>query len=551
MQTIDQTDNNAVASQEKEKNYFLGGHWGQCVELLRHLCQYGNHLILVSGPNGIGKTTLATALQEYNPDQFKFHMLQANRSLTVADLMQDIAAGFGLPWEDAENDKMIDNLQSCQQNKKWVLLLDNADLLAVDLIEALIKLGKTNSDDKNSLQVVLFATPELEQKIAETPLQEAFEIHVNVIELEALTLLETESFIKYQWRLAGNHGILPFDKDTLKCIHARSCGIPGEIEKLVDAILAGKEIKKMSLLEKFATVRKFISPAMIGLTVFFGGMFLLISFFLPQDSLDVQAPNSAKLVQQAANISTAQVQPASKVTTDMHTATKGKVDEQLNHKVAQLRDISQQQSDIVSFDHKSLEKKIRTDLESEYKQQLQVEQEKNKALADALQLSKENNLKMQLEIKSLQENLEQSKSKILSLATAKQPKQSKAVPVKRPKNFKHAKSIKKIQRRQVPIYTGDEKHILNQPAKNYTLQLLGTSQRKGIEQYIQVHNLQGKAYYFKTTRQGKPWYILIYGSYKTRDLAQKQMHKLSNTLKDLKPWPREINTIQHMLKRRS
>jgi AAA+ ATPase superfamily predicted ATPase len=83
--------------------FFHGGHWGQCLELLTHLCQYSDSILLVTGPSGIGKSALKQALISNNRDKFVHFELQVKSDLTTAEAIDLIDRGFdaALRWRVA------------------------------------------------------------------------------------------------------------------------------------------------------------------------------------------------------------------------------------------------------------------------------------------------------------------------------------------------------------------------------------------------------------------------------------------------------------------
>jgi len=70
----------------------------------------------------------------------------------------------------------------------------------------------------------------------------------------------------------------------------------------------------------------------------------------------------------------------------------------------------------------------------------------------------------------------------------------------------------------------------------YTIQLLGASSKGALDSYINTYNLQGNATYYQTKHQGKNWYVLVYGNYKTHAQAQTAIATLPAAVRAKKPW---------------
>ncbi len=87
---------------------FSDWHWGRCLELITHLCHYGDQVLVVYGPCGIGKTTMMQLLQQQEVDHFNFVVFDASSLLTADVLAKQIA--------------LIEN------EKSTVILVDDAQL---------------------------------------------------------------------------------------------------------------------------------------------------------------------------------------------------------------------------------------------------------------------------------------------------------------------------------------------------------------------------------------------------------------------------------------
>ncbi len=78
----------------------------------------------------------------------------------------------------------------------------------------------------------------------------------------------------------------------------------------------------------------------------------------------------------------------------------------------------------------------------------------------------------------------------------------------------------------------------------YTIQLLGTSNKAQIDNYINTYNLQGNAKYVQSKHKGKNWYVLVYGDYKTRAEAQAAIVTLPAPVRAKNPFVKLIENGQ-------
>ncbi|MDO9616571.1 MAG: AAA family ATPase [Pseudomonas sp.] len=81
-----------------------------------------------------------------------------------------------------------------------------------------------------------------------------------------------------------------------------------------------------------------------------------------------------------------------------------------------------------------------------------------------------------------------------------------------------------------------------QAGSHFTLQILGARLESGAQAFV---NANGADYrYFKKQHQGKPLYVVTYGSFATRDAAQAALRTLPAKVQAGKPWPRNFAGIQ-------
>ena len=86
--------------------------------------------------------------------------------------------------------------------------------------------------------------------------------------------------------------------------------------------------------------------------------------------------------------------------------------------------------------------------------------------------------------------------------------------------------------------------IATQPDTAFGLQLVAGGSRETIEAFVGVHQLTGSAAVYQTQRQGKAWYVLVYGVYADQAAAQAALVQLPESVRKLKPWARSYSAIK-------
>lgn len=85
----------------------------------------------------------------------------------------------------------------------------------------------------------------------------------------------------------------------------------------------------------------------------------------------------------------------------------------------------------------------------------------------------------------------------------------------------------------------------SQPAKNYVVQILGTSSEGNAQTFVKEHG--GEYRYFKKVLNGKPLYVITYGSFPSRAAADSAIKALPAKVQAGKPWPRTVASVQQEL----
>jgi septal ring-binding cell division protein DamX len=96
---------------------------------------------------------------------------------------------------------------------------------------------------------------------------------------------------------------------------------------------------------------------------------------------------------------------------------------------------------------------------------------------------------------------------------------------------------------QPQALTSDEKNLLVSSEDEFTLQLMGVRDLQELTRFIKDNQLHD-AQIFHTYYLNQDWYVLVAGRYKNHTEALKAMAILPDNIKELKPWIRQLSTIQ-------
>jgi DamX protein len=108
-----------------------------------------------------------------------------------------------------------------------------------------------------------------------------------------------------------------------------------------------------------------------------------------------------------------------------------------------------------------------------------------------------------------------------------------------------------VEQKFVAASEDDAEQLLAMSAHHYSIQLLGGQSKKTIDRFMAEHRSLDKLFYFRSERDGKDWYIVMYGEYENRQTAIQAAGELPDELKKTSPWPRRLSEIHLLINSRT
>lgn len=96
--------------------------------------------------------------------------------------------------------------------------------------------------------------------------------------------------------------------------------------------------------------------------------------------------------------------------------------------------------------------------------------------------------------------------------------------------------------------TGSGGAIKSAPGSHFTLQLSGASQSNSLNAFAKQQGLKNYLVY-QTSRDGKPWYVLVSGNYASSAEAKSAISRLPAEVQAKKPWVKPVHQVQQDLKK--
>lgn len=204
----------------------------QASEVLKTALQMGEGFIKVVGEVGTGKTLLCRKLLNELPAGFAAAYIP-DPNLTPAGLRWALASELGLsPTAEMSDPQLMQLLQRqllalSARDQSIVLIIDEAQALPLETLEALRLLTNLETERRKLLQVVLFGQPELDEHLAGNELRQLRQRIAFSYKLEALTEGEMVNYIQFRLAIAGcRFSQLLFDEAVYPLIFSASRGVP-------------------------------------------------------------------------------------------------------------------------------------------------------------------------------------------------------------------------------------------------------------------------------------------------------------------------------------
>lgn len=202
--------------------------------------------VLLTGEIGAGKTTVWRSFLEQLPSGLDVAYV-VNPKMSVQALLKRLCESLQVelpPDADrpgAEAD-LIDALHghlllSHAQGRRTLVVVDEAQALALPVLEQLRLLTNLVTNEDKLVQVLLIGQPELRQLLEHPELAPVAQRIVARFHLKALSRDETEAYVVHRLTVAGLTGPLPFDDEAIRRIHRLCQGTPRRINVLCDRAL--------------------------------------------------------------------------------------------------------------------------------------------------------------------------------------------------------------------------------------------------------------------------------------------------------------------------
>lgn len=215
--------------------------------------------VLVTGEVGTGKTLLCRQLLKLLDRRFHTAWIP-NPHLNANGLRQALAEELGLdPARNLGQHRLVSMinqrlLEQARQGRPVVVVLDECQSMPDEALEALRLLTNLETERRRLLQVVMFAQPELEERLADRRLRQLRQRITFHHRLAPLDQAAVGEYVQFRTIRAGHGGKALFQAGAIRALARGSRGIPRLVNILAHkALLAAygrgaQEVDRASVL---------------------------------------------------------------------------------------------------------------------------------------------------------------------------------------------------------------------------------------------------------------------------------------------------------------
>ncbi|MCV4171891.1 AAA family ATPase [Pseudomonas aeruginosa] len=489
---------------------------------LHHLARYSQLLLLVTGPLGSGKTLLRQALvASTNKDAVLSVVISARTAADETSLLRQVAQGLSI--NQASLEAILTKVaQLAITGQDVYLMVDDAEQLQDSALEVLLLLASGTNEGR--LHVFLFGEPSL------LPRLEVFsegEERFHAIELQPYSEEETRDYLAQRLEGAGQ-GIELISNDLLVDIHEQSEGWPGAINQvardaLIEAMLANRGAARKATGGSFNLPKKhLVILAVVAIGV--------IAAWFMQGKSKPEAPQTASTELSMNGATPAQAQqPGSGPAVEFNGSSQPLPLPLVGESQPVIREPLAQAAGQGGDDEGGLPSAA-------------VPPTVSSSAPPVTPLANNGATPMH--------PVPPAPTEPTAPAATPTPAQTPApaAPVasaaaSKPATTAAAKPAPAPAAKPASGGGAGSQWYRNQSGGNFALQILGTGSEANAQAFIRQQG-GGDFRYFKKTLQGKPFYVVTYGSFPNRAAALAAVKKLPSKVQAGKPWPRTFASIQ-------
>ena len=501
--------------------FFQGAQRQHNLETLRHLVNFGDMVLLLTGDSGSGKTTLIRELGKHVVDDVNVVSLKPSLISSSRKLVSELCKKFNVHLVDGEPversmDRVIQHfIQEASTGKRTLLVVDDAHETNKESFQLLISTFKHLSNDAG-VCLLISGRKDVLHSITSDGVESDNCSWIHQIQLKPFSLDDALTYVSLRLIRAGASAEPDLSGAQQKALHELGKGCPGRINRIAPAVLldvfGASEIKKRN--------PKGLSWLLAGISAS-----LLISFLIIAYQYNLFSDSSEGLP----SVDVVEPHDDRNVGSDVLTA-REKLAEIIAHEKESLSPTYSSGDEVQPSE--AISESLGTpvlELPEEPKEKLGIVVIKESAVEE-----------VRAEILEAKVEVSVAGSVVLPVAPEKE-----SVPKVEPKKVE-IKKVNKVEKAEVR-HSGfrTEAWVNKQLSSAYTIQVLGSRSEETAIKYIDKTSASASLLYVGSTYKGGAWFVVISGIYPDKSAARKALASLPAAVKKQKPWLRSVKGLQN------
>lgn len=469
-------------------NYFEDEQRAEISQKIAHLLEFGSDILFIRSELESGKTTLIKHLIEEKQPHWRCCYTNAEQANSVNSFLAILARSFQIRETQPEAilNKLADYLtEAHDKGKLTVLFVDDADKLDPSLFKLITSIAAIYISGQPVLRIALIGREIpaiLKQLVAQGNSRE----HITVTEVPAFNEEQTGIYIQHRLAAMDFDQQSQFTPSVVEKIFKQSRGQPSHINALAHSKITQPEStahsEALQLTKKNSAANNHFVLKLIALALAISVVVSLF-FFRSDKSLTPNPPEPIAQKEKTLAIPAPQVEPKEE---PVPAKIIPEPPQQTNEAAKEIKTEETSTSPIVT-----------TEAPARPEAKPEPIQDSVTTPSEASANTKENGTAV-------------NKASIVA-----------------PKND-----------------TKNEEWIKTRPATHFTLQLIALGSAEAAQKYIKDNNIEQQAAFFKTSKNNKIYYAVVFGDFASRQAAQNSIRQLPASLSKIKPWIRSYASIQ-------
>jgi len=210
---------------------------------------------LIYGDVGLGKTTISRIFLSSLDGSVYNTALILNPIMDEGEFLRTILKELDMKTDSLTRKELFDEfelflLEEHKKGKETVIAIDEAQLLSNELLEFIRVLSNIETEKEKILRIILFAQPELFEKLKEPHMRYLAQRITVTYRLKPFSERDARHYISYRLVKAGSKGVPSFNKNASRLIYEASRGYPRLVNILSDRCMLALYAQSKNVVDK-------------------------------------------------------------------------------------------------------------------------------------------------------------------------------------------------------------------------------------------------------------------------------------------------------------